>query len=220
MLLFQKRFHAGLLQGSITLTFRRWPHARVKPQGRYRVHPLGVVEVDAVNPVRWSDVTEADARAAGFESRAELATYLKSGAPQPLRAQTSLFRVQLHHGGDGDRVPLALVDQLGPGDLDDIEAALLRLDGTSPWTRETLEAIARHPRVAASQLARQLGRDELAAFKADVVKLKKRGLTQSFEVGYELSPRGKAWFESARGRKWRRKAPRLGRRNEVNVVAR
>ena len=49
-----------------------------------------------------------------------------------------------------------------------------------------------HPRAAASQLARKLGRDT-APFKADVVKLKKLGLTQSFEVGYELSPRGRAF---------------------------
>ena len=31
-------------------------------------------------------------------------------------------------------------------------------------------------------------------FKAGVVKLKKLGLTQSFEVGYELSPKGRAFL--------------------------
>jgi hypothetical protein len=38
-----------------------------------------------------------------------------------------------------------------------------------------------------------LGR-ETHALKADIVKLKKLGLTQSFEVGYELSPRGAAFL--------------------------
>ena len=50
MLLFQKRFHVGLLDGSIRLTFRQWPKPRVKASGRYRVHPLGVVEVSLIAP--------------------------------------------------------------------------------------------------------------------------------------------------------------------------
>ena len=53
--------------------------------------------------------------------------------------------------------------------------------------------IAKHPRIAASKLAAKLERETLP-FKVDVRKLKKLGLTQSFEVGYELSPRGRAYL--------------------------
>jgi hypothetical protein len=53
--------------------------------------------------------------------------------------------------------------------------------------------IDRFPRVAASKLAAKIGR-ETAPFKVDVRKLKKLGLTQSFEVGYEISPRGRAYL--------------------------
>jgi hypothetical protein len=108
-----------------------------------------------------------------------------------------VHRVELHHGGDGDRIPLALEDQLGPDDLRTIRAALARLDADGAWTRKTLRLIEQRPRVAASQLAAHLGR-ETAPFKADVVKLKKLGLTQSFEVGYELSPRGRAFLAHAK----------------------
>jgi biotin operon repressor len=45
--------------------------------------------------------------------------------------------------------------------------------------------------VRAADLAAGLGR-ERAAFKADVRKLKELGLTESLEVGYRLSPRGRA----------------------------
>jgi hypothetical protein len=45
-------------------------------------------------------------------------------------------------------------------------------------------------RIAASKLAASLGRETLP-FKEDVRKLKRLGLTQSFEVGYEVSPRGR-----------------------------
>jgi hypothetical protein len=43
-------------------------------------------------------------------------------------------------------------------------------------------------------LAERFGRERLP-FKADVRKLKALGLTESLEVGYRLSPRGRAYLE-------------------------
>lgn len=198
MLLFQKRFHAGLVDGAVRLTFRLWDTPRVKPGGRYRVHPIGVVEVDAVERTTIGAISEADARAGGFASRAELLAYMKPVAKGPLRATTKVFKVALHHGGDGDRVAIALDDALGDADVAELKKRLARLDENAgaPWTRRVLRLIAKHPRVAASRLAKKLGR-ETAPFKVDVRKLKKLGLTQSFEVGYELSPRGRRFLELA-----------------------
>jgi hypothetical protein len=193
VLLFQKRFHAGIVDGSIRLTVRRWATPRVKPGGRYRVHPIGVVEVDALQRVTVRDLSEADARAAGFSSRAELVDYLRPVSDEPLTEATQVFRVALHHGGDGDRVPAALEDQLTSEDVAELTKRLARLDGKAPWTRKVLQLIRRNPRVAASKLAKKLGR-ETEPFKVDVRKLKRLGLTQSFEVGYEVSPRGVAFL--------------------------
>lgn len=199
MLLFQKRFHEGLSSGAITLTFRRWDKPHVKAGGRYRCHPIGVLEVDRVERVRASDITEDDARRAGFETQKDLLAYLKEAKGSPMRGSTPLFRIELHHGGDGDRVPLALEAELTPEQIEHIRAALARMDANGPWTARTIALIAKHPRVAASQLAKKLGRETLP-FKADVRKLKRLGLTQSFEVGYEISPRGRAYLERARRR--------------------
>jgi len=200
MLLFQKRFLQGLVDGRVTITFRQWPQARVKPLGRYRVHPIGVVEVTGVVRVRVGDISEQDARRAGFDERAELLAYLKPAARGAFGARTELFRIELHYAGDGDRVPLALEDQLSADDISQIDDCLARLDRKEPWTRAVLKLIEKNPRVAASQLAAKL-KQEKASFKANVVKLKKLGLTQSFEVGYELSPRGKAYWQVAQRRK-------------------
>jgi hypothetical protein len=194
VLLFKKRFHAGLVDGAVTLTFRLWDKPRVKPGGRYRVHPIGVVEVDALRLVTVGQLTEADARAGGFASRAELLDYLAPVAKAPVTDATPIYRVVLHHGGDGDRVAGALDDALTPEDVALLEKRLAKLDGDAPWTRQVLRLIIKHPRVAASQLAKTLGR-ETEPFKVDVRKLKKLGLTQSFEVGYELSPRGAAFLK-------------------------
>jgi len=197
MILFEKRFHEGLTSGGITLTFRRWASARVKPGGRYRCHPIGVLEVDAVRQVRVRELTETDAQRAGFESLAQMREYLARGAP--LKAADALWRIEFHHGGDGDRVQLALESKLSSEDLAAIDMALARMDSKRAWTAETLDAIAKKPQVAASKLAAALGRETLP-FKTDVRKLKKLGLTQSFEVGYELSPRGRTYW-AQRGRK-------------------
>lgn len=193
MLLFQKRFHEGLVRGEVTLTFRRWASARVKVGGRYRCHPIGVLEVDRVDRVRVADVTAEDARRSGFPSLTALLAYVREATDAPLEPGTELFRVELHHGGDGDRVEIALDDALSKEDVAAITARLAKLDASGKWTRRTLALIERHPRVAASQLAKKLKRETLA-FKADVRKLKRLGLTQSFEVGYEISPRGRAYL--------------------------
>lgn len=199
MLLFQKRFHPGLVAGDVTVTFRMWDKPHVKAGGRYRCHPIGVLEVDRVERVRAADVTAADARRSGFSSREELLAYLGSMHGAPLAPDAGLWRVELHHGGDGDRVEGALATRLTPAEVEEIDVRLARLDAKRAWTAETLALIGKHPRVAASRLAARLGR-ETAPFKADVVKLKRLGLTQSFEVGYEVSPRGRAYLAARRRR--------------------
>ena len=191
VLLFKKPFWDGLQRGAITLTYRRWQKPHVRPGGRYRCHPIGVLEVDAIELVPVATITEDDARRAGFETRAALVAYLEELGP--LAPTTEVYRVALHHGGDGDRVELALDDQLAADDIAAIRARLSRLDKPKAWTRRTLALIEQHPRVAASRLAKMVRR-ETAPFKVDVRKLKKLGLTQSFEVGYEISPRGRAYL--------------------------
>lgn len=201
MLLFKKRFHAGLVDGSVTRTFRLWDSPHVKVGGRYRVHPIGVVEVSRVERRPLGELTEADAHLGGFESRAELLEYMAPVAKTKLTDATLVFDVTLNHAGDGDRVQLAMEDDLSAADLDTISAKLKRLDANEPWTYEVLRLIRKRPKIAASKLAVTMGRETLP-FKVDVRKLKKLGLTQSFEVGYGLSPRGVA-FLSARPRRAR-----------------
>ena len=195
MLLFKKPFWPRLIDGSITLTFRRWQKPHVRPGGRYRCHPIGVIEVDALEHVTVGSITSADAARAGFDSREALIAYL--GELGPLDDDTPVYRVEIHHGGDGDRVEVALDDTLSATDIETIRSKLARLDRDAPWTKRTLALIAKHPRIGASQLAKKLGRDT-QPFKIDVRKLKKLGLTQSFEVGYEISPRGRAYLAATK----------------------
>lgn len=67
-----------------------------------------------------------------------------------------------------------------------------------PWVLATLEIIARRPATNAEALATELGlaRD---VFKPRERRLKELGLTESLDVGYRLSLRGKAALERLRG---------------------
>ncbi|HEY1557768.1 MAG TPA: hypothetical protein VGF94_23210 [Kofleriaceae bacterium] len=202
MLLFKKAFHAGLVSGAVRLTFRAWDKPHVRAGGRYRCHPIGVLEVDRVSTIRVHDIPEADARLAGFASRDELIAYMNAGPRgAALDPGREVFRVELHHGGDGDRVAAALEPPTAD-ELAAIRSRLARFDREHAWTLRTLRLIERHPHVAASKLAAELGR-ETQPFKIDVRKLKKLGLTQSFEVGYELSPRGRVVVASYQRRSGR-----------------
>jgi hypothetical protein len=212
MLLFTKRFHEGLQSGAITLTFRRWAKPHVKAGGRYRCHPIGVLEVDRIEQVAAEAISERDAHRAGFANRAEM---LETMGCTPDDA-TPVWRVEFHYGGDGDRVAIALEDELSSEDVDEITKKLARMDSKAPWTRETLDLIEKRPRVVASKLAAQLGR-ETEPFKSDVRKLKKLGLTQSFEEGYEISPRGRAYRAAiARSRPPKRTPLRRGRQRGIS----
>ncbi|MFT3695590.1 MAG: hypothetical protein QM831_20810 [Kofleriaceae bacterium] len=197
MLLFKKPFHAGLVDGTVTVTYRRWEKPHVRTGGRYRCHPIGVLEVDAVELTTVGTITDTDSTAAGFTTREALVAYLAELGP--LDDKTPIYRVQLHHGGDGDRVELALEAALTSDDVQTIKTKLARMDRDAKWTAKTLQLIDKHPRIAASQLAKKVKRETLP-FKTDVRKLKKLGLTQSFEVGYEISPRGRAYLDAVKKR--------------------
>jgi hypothetical protein len=114
--------------------------------------------------------------------------------PQPGR---TLYRVAFALAGPDPRIALRAAADLDEAARDEIAARLERLDAHSPigpWTKQTLAAIAANPETRAGDLAADLGQERLP-FKANVRKLKALGLTESLEVGYRLSPRGRAYLE-------------------------
>ena len=186
-MLFEQRLWAALADGSVTVTFRRWRRPRARPGGRHRT-PAGVLAVDAVAEVDPAAITEDDARRAGFVDLAALLRQLDRHGDGPV------YRVDFHHAGADPREALREADDLAEEDLAGLRARLERLDRAArdgPWTVATLELIGDRPGVRAADLAAAAGRERLP-FKADVRKLKELGLTESLEVGYRLSPRGRA----------------------------
>jgi hypothetical protein len=176
---------AGVADGTVTLAFRRWDAPRVKVGSRF-LTSAGLVEVTSVEQVADDSITPADAESAGAVSPTEVLQLTKGGPDVPL------YRVGLTWAGPDPRVALRESADLTDEDVSALQAKLARLDKASShgaWTFETLALIEEHPHRRAPDLAALAGR-ETAPFKIDVRKLKALGLTRSFDVGSELSPRG------------------------------
>lgn len=186
-MLFSASAWPGLADGSITVTFRTWTKPQAKVGGRYRVGGM-LLEATAVGEVAVSKLTEDHAIAAGEANLTALLKRLKQPAPD-----SSVWRVDLRYIGIDDRIERRAIDELTDDDIAALRSRLDRLDRvtSTPWTRTTLRLIEKYPAVVSTELAALTGQ-ERPDFKLNVRKLKEMGLTESLQVGYQLSPRGVA----------------------------
>ena len=179
----------GIANGSITLVLRRWDVPRVKAGGTQRT-PAGTIRIDAVTEYPGSHrVTAAQARAAGYPD-AKSAQKDLDGRPA-----RHTYTIAVSYLAPDERPELASDDQLGDTDVDTISARLQRWDAAAiaPWTRQYLTMIAANEAVRAPDLAVRVGLDT-PRFKRRVRQLKGLGLTISLDVGYRISPRGRAFL--------------------------
>lgn len=179
----------GIADGSITVVLRRWDSPRARVGGTQRTQ-VGTIHIDDVveKPGRYR-VSAAEARAAGY--------------PDAKTAQADLDRRPAAHTyvitvsflAPDERPDLAADDTLTADDVAAIAGRLDRWDAAAetPWTREYLRTIGENEAVRAPELAAGFGMD-VPRFKRRVRQLKGLGLTISLDVGYRLSPRGRAFL--------------------------
>ncbi|HEY5787796.1 MAG TPA: winged helix-turn-helix domain-containing protein [Microlunatus sp.] len=188
----------GLVDGSVTATYRRWTTVRPKVGSRFTTR-VGMVEVAGISPVGVEELSDADAAAAGFADRAALLRWLDRSARGPgdtrRAGEDTLYRIDLALAGPDPRVALRADDALDPTALADLGRRLDRMDGAAeaPWTRSVLRQVADQPGVVSTVLAEAVGLDR-PTFKIRVRRLKALGLTESLEIGYRLAPRGRAFL--------------------------
>jgi hypothetical protein len=180
-MLFRDDILQGIASGRVTLAFRRWRKAPPIDGSTLR-SPVGVLSLDRVTVIEEGDITADDIGRTGMTAEALKASIAGDG---------TLIRIELRLAGDDPRA--ALRAQLpSPDELAAIAARLARTESASgtAWTKPYLQMIADQPAVVSRVLAAQAG-EELATFKRRVRHLKELGLTESLEVGYRLSPRGR-----------------------------
>ncbi len=121
--------------GEISLIFRRWKKCGVKAGGT-QMTQRGVLAVDSVEVVTERKIKQADAAAAGFDSKKDLLASIP-----PAEEGTAIYRIGVRWAGEDPRKALRSEADLSKAELDDIIAKLQKLDAGNkrgPWTERYL----------------------------------------------------------------------------------
>ena len=180
--------------GEVTTLFRRWSRPGAKAGGSQMTQG-GVIGIDTVVVVSDDEITELDAREAGYGTKENLLDKL-SYRDDPI------YRIRVYFKGEDPRIALREKDELSPNELEEVIEKLAKLDAGSkrgPWTQKYLQLIQDMPATYSGLLADTLGLS-IPEFKPWVRKLKALGLTESLSPGYRLSPRGEKVLTELRRR--------------------
>jgi hypothetical protein len=90
---FSPELREGVVDGTITLTYRRWTRPQVKVGGRYRVGPA-TIEVDDMELVPFATVTAAEVRRCGERDRESLRH--RTAHAGPVDDDTLVYRIEFH----------------------------------------------------------------------------------------------------------------------------
>ncbi|MHB2266759.1 ASCH domain-containing protein [Aliihoeflea sp. PC F10.4] len=186
-MLFRAAILEKIARGEVTIAFRYWRRPTVKAGGSLRTS-VGELAIESVERCEPADISERDARAAGFDEKSQLLAELDQ------RADSKLYRITFHFGRADPRVALREQDHLKPAEIEKIARTLDRLDGSAqsgPWTQQVMRMIADQSGITAGKIAAVLN-VEKNALKRKIRKLKELGLTVSLHRGYRISARGKA----------------------------
>ena len=180
--------------GEITVLFRRWSRPGAKAGGSQMTQG-GVIGIDTVEIVSENEISELDAREAGYGTKENLLSKLNY-------RDDPIYKIRVFSKGDDPRIQLRENDNLADDELDEIIAKLRKLDAgrkRGRWTQEYLQVIHDMPQTYSGLLADYLGLS-IPEFKPWVRKLKALGLTESLQPGYKLSPRGEKVLNALRQR--------------------
>jgi hypothetical protein len=97
---FSQALRHGVLSGDITVSIRLWKSPRVHPGRRYRVG-VGLIEIDAIEPIRFDEVTREDVRRSGERDLEALRA--RAAHAGPIDADTLVFRVAFHTVGSDEQ---------------------------------------------------------------------------------------------------------------------
>ena len=93
---FSRELREDVLSGEITVSFRLWRRAQVKPGGCYRIIG-GEIVVDSVELVPFSSIDDADLRRCGETDLESLRR--RAAHAGPVHDDTLLYRIEFHVAG-------------------------------------------------------------------------------------------------------------------------
>ena len=93
MLLMKKLYFDAIVSRAKTTTLRYWRSPRVRAHSVHKVPGLGAIRIESVRRVNPIELTDADARADGFESMTDLMRALRAIYPFETRSGRHLYQV-------------------------------------------------------------------------------------------------------------------------------
>lgn len=188
-MLFKQKDLEGIKAGNITLSFRNWKKLSVNVGSEIKTS-VGVVKIGSIREVKLEDITDEEAKAAGFASAKSLTGLLAS------QKEGKIYKIAVTYLQEDPRIELREQNVITEEEFNEIRKALENLDKFSKvgkWTIKTLQAIRENPKMKSADLA-VITKKEKEWLKLNVRKLKGLGLTISHEPGYSLSPRGEVYL--------------------------
>ena len=91
--MFSRELRDAVARGEITVTIRRWDRPQVKVGGRYRTAEV-VIEVDFMEVLPFSGVTDEDVRASGETDLEALRD--RAAHSGPIHDDTLVYRIEFH----------------------------------------------------------------------------------------------------------------------------
>lgn len=94
MLLFKKKFLPAIRAGEKTQTIRLWPWRRMRVGQRSYIPGVGYISITAVDEVRLTELTDADAALDGFATADALRSEIEAIYGEKLASGSQTFRVR------------------------------------------------------------------------------------------------------------------------------
>ncbi len=91
--MFSRDLRTGVAAGDITVTIRLWSRPKVRTGGRYQSAGVAI-EVDSVELLPFSAVTDDDVRSAGERDREALR--VRAAHAGPIDDDTLVYRIEFH----------------------------------------------------------------------------------------------------------------------------
>ena len=190
-MLFKEKILQKIVEGQVTLAFRRWEKPAVK-KGSIIHTSVGLIAIDKISKVAITRIADKDAILAGYESPQHLVEELRS------RPAGDFYRMQVSYAGADPRIQLRQTIASSEEDKNLLLQKIASLDRRSTsgkWVKAYLKCLGKHPGLRAADLAKIL-KTNAPGLKIRVRRLKNLGLTISLGTGYRLSPRGKELLKS------------------------
>jgi hypothetical protein len=90
---FSRDLRPAVIAGDVTVSVRLWQRPRVRPGGHYQVGPA-IIEVDAVELVPFSSISNEDVQRAGEADRDTLRQ--RAAHAGPIDDDTLVYRIEFH----------------------------------------------------------------------------------------------------------------------------